>query len=418
MSYLIYFIQVSLYASIMWGIYHMVWRNRPMHRGARHFLLLSLLLPLVLPFVRLPRTQVPIVDRLQVVLPEFSVTGTAEDLGAGSFNWLNASLYLYLTGAIVLVILYVLAYTRIARRLAIGKKLRVGGYRVVTGTGIGPGTLGQTIFFPEDEVDSFILNHEIGHIAKGHRMDSLFLQIFHVLLWPSPAHWLIGRELKMVHEFEADREAGEADIEVYSGQLLAQAFGIKQAITVGHSFYHHPLKRRIIMLQKKQSSSRSLVVIATIALTGVFVTTALLAQTRKPKIMQENAGARDRAVRVEDRDGNIRNNAPASTQAKEIYKFVEHMPEFKGDLSGWLGSNIRYPDSARARNEQGRSVVQFVVDEDGNAVQPRIVRSSGHALLDEESIRVVKSMPKWNPGTQQGKKVPVYFTLPVSYKLD
>ena len=107
--------------------------------------------------------------------------------------------------------------------------------------------------------------------------------------------------------------------------------------------------------------------------------------------------------------------APAPPQ---IFKFVEQMPAFEGDLQSYLVSHLRYPDDARESGTEGKSVIQFVVNEDGSISGVEVVRSGGSASLDAEAKRVVAGMPRWKPGKQQGKAVKVYFTLPITFKLD
>lgn len=107
--------------------------------------------------------------------------------------------------------------------------------------------------------------------------------------------------------------------------------------------------------------------------------------------------------------------APAPPQ---IFKYVEQMPEFPGDVNSYLGNNLRYPESARESGEEGRTIIQFVVSENGEISDVTVVKSSGHSSLDAEAKRVVGKMPKWKPGKQNGKAVKVYFTLPVTFRLD
>ena len=99
-----------------------------------------------------------------------------------------------------------------------------------------------------------------------------------------------------------------------------------------------------------------------------------------------------------------------------IYTYAEQMPSTGYDPGAYLGKNIHYPDSARAHNIQGRVVVKFVVNEDGSISDCKII-TSVNKECDEEALRVVKSMPRWKPGTQNGKKVKVYFNLPIVFKL-
>jgi Ca-activated chloride channel family protein len=98
---------------------------------------------------------------------------------------------------------------------------------------------------------------------------------------------------------------------------------------------------------------------------------------------------------------------------------VEQMPSFPGGqaaLSNFLTANIKYPAKARAENVQGRVIVQFTVDRNGDIKDVEVVRSISPEL-DAEAIRVVMSMPRWIPGKQRGKTVAVKYTLPVNFKL-
>jgi protein TonB len=96
------------------------------------------------------------------------------------------------------------------------------------------------------------------------------------------------------------------------------------------------------------------------------------------------------------------------------------MPEYPGGqpaMYDYLLKAIKYPDEARKKGITGTVYVNFVVEEDGTISTVKILRGIGGGC-DEESIRVVKSMPKWLPGTQNGKKVAVIFNLPIRYALD
>lgn len=107
--------------------------------------------------------------------------------------------------------------------------------------------------------------------------------------------------------------------------------------------------------------------------------------------------------------------ATATRPAAE--KWVEQMPQFSGDINDWLGAHLRYPETAREQGLEGRSIIEFIVNEDGSIEAANVARGSA-ASLDAEALRVVRSMPKWKPGRQNGKAVRVYFTLPVTFHLD
>ncbi|MDR0231276.1 MAG: TonB family protein [Dysgonamonadaceae bacterium] len=98
---------------------------------------------------------------------------------------------------------------------------------------------------------------------------------------------------------------------------------------------------------------------------------------------------------------------------------VEEMPTFPGgekELMSYLSRNIKYPVIAQEQGIQGNVVLRFVVDKKGDITDVTILRSLDPSC-DKEAVRVVKSMPKWIPGKQNGTPVPVYYTIPVRFKL-
>ena len=102
-----------------------------------------------------------------------------------------------------------------------------------------------------------------------------------------------------------------------------------------------------------------------------------------------------------------------------VYDMVEVMPEFPGGVRAMLDfikKNIQYPEIARKNGIQGRVIVGVVVDKNGSVTNLTILKSID-PYLDKEAIRVISSMPKWTPGVQNGKKVRVKFTVPVSFRL-
>ena len=83
----------------------------------------------------------------------------------------------------------------------------------------------------------------------------------------------------------------------------------------------------------------------------------------------------------------------------------------------WIKENVKYPVESREKGSQGRAIVSFVVETDGSISNVEIVRGTGDKLLDNEAIRLVKSMPKWAPGKQLGKSVRTKETAPIMFKL-
>ena len=113
-------------------------------------------------------------------------------------------------------------------------------------------------------------------------------------------------------------------------------------------------------------------------------------------------------------------NKPQPVNSTRVYDVVEQMPSFPGGISGlrtYLNQNIRYPAEAQENCVQGRVVVSFVVGKDGHISDVTVLRSVDPSL-DKEAIRVVRNMPRWTPGKQEGEPVRVRYNVPVSFRLN
>ena len=110
---------------------------------------------------------------------------------------------------------------------------------------------------------------------------------------------------------------------------------------------------------------------------------------------------------------------PPKVEENKVFDMVEEMPSFPGGpaaLMQFLQSNTHYPAVAQENGVQGRVTVSFVVEKDGSITDVQVARSADPSL-DKEAIRVVKSMPRWTPGRQNGSTVRVKFNVPVTFKL-
>ena len=106
-------------------------------------------------------------------------------------------------------------------------------------------------------------------------------------------------------------------------------------------------------------------------------------------------------------------------EEQTIFEVVENMPDFPGGqaaLMQYLAKNIKYPTIAQKNKEQGRVILQMIVGKDGSISNIKVLRSIS-PLLDAEAIRVVSTMPKWEPGQQGGQAIAVEYTLPIVFKL-
>ncbi len=113
------------------------------------------------------------------------------------------------------------------------------------------------------------------------------------------------------------------------------------------------------------------------------------------------------------------NKVVVQEEVEKPFQAVEQMPQFPGgekELMTYLAKNIKYPTIAAENGIQGRVTLRFVVSKTGDITDVSVLKGLDPSC-DKEAIRVVKSMPKWIPGRQNGKNVPVYYTLPVKFTL-
>jgi protein TonB len=114
----------------------------------------------------------------------------------------------------------------------------------------------------------------------------------------------------------------------------------------------------------------------------------------------------------------IADEKPKEEETK-VFDVVEQMPEFPGGqaaLLKWISDHIKYPAVAEENGIQGRVVCTFVVERDGSVTDVQVARSIDPSL-DKEAVRVLKQMPRWNPGKQNGSSVRVKYTVPVTFRL-
>jgi TonB family protein len=280
------------------------------------------------------------------------------------------------------------------------------------------------------------------------------------VFWPNAMLYVIMRELRLVHEFQADAYSA-TDKQQYMTTLLNGAFGTKR-FSFAHTFFHHPLKRRIMMLQKTAPGRNGVRAIAlkTCGMAAVLFAGIVWLQScqqkpeqPKPSSTQEitaddakaiaqiidraldtlGPGARAKDVHAyKDKNGvlKIEINRPAAQNAgtaqddivqnadgREIHKTADKMPAPSYDLGQYLSANIKYPEAAKNAKIEGKVIVKFVIDEEGNVRDVTTV-TKADADLCAEAMRVVAHMPKWQPGEDKGKKVSVYFDLPIVFRLN
>ena len=424
---MLYLLQVNVGLILFYALYKLVCTRDTFFRSRRFILIVSLVLPFILPFIDV-REWLESRDRMimlthfdySAVLPEIVVGSEAAETGNRVFvlsEWIG---YLYLAGVLVLLVRLAIQAFSLYRLIVRLPEKEINGVRVkCLNDPSGPFSFFGWIFLnpatvKKDELDE-ILTHEVAHVKQRHSVDVLLAEMVSICCWINPFAWLLKREVRLNLEFLADRKVMEAGFATKSYQyhLLGLAYNHKYGLSNNFNFSH--LKQRIIMMNKKKSNAAGHIKYALFVLPAFALLVAGNISCSQDASQTEDAKEEVVApVSPETKE------APADSTAKEeVFMVAEQMPEFPGgmkEMLKFLQENVKYPENAMKNNVQGRVIVQFVIEKDGTPTEFKVLRSVDPDL-DAEALRVLQTMPKWKPGMQRGEVVRVKFTVPVSFKL-
>lgn len=462
----IYSLKVSVLIAVFYVFYRLLLSKETFHRLNRAVLLSTALLSFVLPLCVITiHVARPVATQANVLVGELSPVGM-EQAGRGLFPWV-----VVLLGVAAARLAYVaVSYVRLKRFIASCEHhpWQDGILLAVTDRpGLSPFSWMRTIVMPRADYEGWnqaVVTHELGHIRRGHSWDVLFMELVCALQWYNPIVWMIRQDLRAIHEYEADEAVIEKGFNAheYLDMLVTKAAGCG-AYSMANGISNSTLKKRIQMMMKQKSirwqRAKVLYVIPIIALSLACTSKTVNDEAEgKPEVVQvsafRNAGdalfvingvpvTKDEAEQLDpksieaitvlkdstatliygDKGKNgvvLINTKPDAEQAEfAVHDVVEEMPEFPGGMPAmmkWIGENVKYPEEAQAAGTDGRVIVNFVVEKDGS-INDVAVANSVEEHLDAEAVRVVKAMPKWKPGKQDGKPARVKYTIPIMFKL-
>lgn len=402
---LIYTLQASVGLILMYALFWFFFRKDTFYKLNRFYLISSVFLSLLIPLFNFNFTPASSNTTIVVMLDSISITSEK----AGSIIKQNISLYqglliAYLTGVAIFSLRFLFEIIQIIRLIRKNRISKRNNIKIVhLKEKYAPFSFLGYIFIndkdsKEEELKK-ILDHELIHIRQNHSLDLIFIELLTILQWFNPVVWLYRRSIKETHEFLADEELLNKgyDISCYQKALMHHAFGI-QLNDITNNFNYSILKRRIIMMtkQKTKGSLRFKYLLLMPLLALLIAAFACNSETEEVQSKQMK-------------------NTPGGT----VYMVVDKMPEFPGGTQGlmnYLAENIEYPETAIQDSIEGKVFISFVIDKDGSIYDVEVLRGVREDL-DNEAIRVVRDMPDWIPGEQNGVKVKVKFNLPVKYTL-
>jgi|GEM_PF-927347 len=405
-----YVFQTIIYAGTFGFFYLLLLKDKPLHRFNRMYLLAASLLPLLLPLIKLDAfgTQENLITKYTTLqMPEITISDKAATPSINSTaHWVLMG-YLLVTFCFITV--NIVRGWQLKRVINKAAKIKTDAYTLLINTGYGPGSWNHYIFLPEADADERILAHEAAHIFLKHSKDLIFINILQCIFWYNPFLYFIKKELRQVHEFEADA-AVKTDKISYQ-ELLLHHFFRQCLLPFTHSFINHPIKRRIMMLNKNNQSKNNLWrVFFTSVVVLFFAGNIIWLQSCKPK----NEKYSDLAKSIGE--GVMLMGEDTSAMWDTCY--VHSVFNGIGKISADFDKNFKYPEFAKKNNIEGRVTLRFKVDKKGNIVEANILYATNDSLgqyaLDHlKSLSPIKMQPD-----EYGKTYETWYTLPVSFKLD
>jgi N-acetylmuramoyl-L-alanine amidase len=265
---IIYLLKVIICSSILFLYYHIALRNKRFHYYNRFYVLMSVVLSLLLPFLNITLWQFDSSNRQVIQLMNVVAVNTTEITTADKTYMLSCDsflLLLYVLVTLCMLIVFMIGINKLYhyRRIYPVERLdRI--FFVNTDLQQAPFSFFNNLFWKNsleitNPIGSQIFKHELTHIEQKHSWDKLFLRLTTILFWMNPFFWLMQKELRMIHEFIADEKAIEnKSAEAFALMLLQSQYG-KNIFSPAQSFSYSPIKRRLFMLTTSAKTSYSYV---------------------------------------------------------------------------------------------------------------------------------------------------------------
>ena len=260
-----YVLKVIICSGILFGYYYIALRNKIFHRWNRFYLLASVILALAVPLMKINIFQPASTDKGTVV-KMLQTISSGDDIiieysksGGFHFSYENIIWLFYFTGVIILIAIFCIGILRIKGLRKKYPTIQLHEINFINTDAKGtPFSFFNSIFWNKAiELNSIsgqkIFNHEVAHIKEKHSYDKVFMNVVLIFFWINPFFWLIQKELAMIHEFIADKQALEDnDLNSFAEMILQTVYPGKQ-FPLTNNFFHSPIKRRLIMFTKNKN---------------------------------------------------------------------------------------------------------------------------------------------------------------------
>lgn len=397
-DFIIYQSKVALSLALLFLVWRLFLKNETFHKMNRAFLNFSVIFSFLAPFTKnflqfSEQNQISSVILNQILVGS-EIMAKSE---TNNFSFIKLFIIAYIIFSTVVFLSLVVKISRIIYLISIGKKWNYNNYKVISiQKDISPFAFLNTIFINEqniekDKLDN-ILYHESIHIKQKHTIDLLLLEIVTVIQWFNPFVYFYKQSLKTTHEYLSDEKVIEQgfDSDEYKLLLLKQKIGVQPGFA--NNFNKSLTLKRITMMNQKKSKSVAKLKVL-FAIPVIAVSLVLFS------FSTQNFGSEF---------------VSSPTEAHDTI-----MPEYPGGddaLRAFIAQNVKYPEEAVKKGYEDNVFVRFKVSKNGTASDVSVVQGK-YEVLNNEAIRVISSIEGYKPASVKGKKVEVYMTVPIKFKL-
>jgi beta-lactamase regulating signal transducer with metallopeptidase domain len=436
-----FLIKSTIALVVLLGTYHLLLEKEKFHQFNRFFLLGSIVVSFVIPFITIEIIQeVSSVSSNNVVIPE-QITAVIEEEKVPIYVFIGWFLYVLITT--VLFFRFVNNLYKMIRKKKSGIKIKhQNATLVLLKEQTLPYTFLKTIFINQEDyqnkkIELELFTHELIHVNQKHSLDILLIEIIKTIFWFNPVFVFYKKAIQLNHEFLADEKVVKTynNVSFYQNLLLTKA-NQSPIYYLASNLNYSVTKKRLIMMTKNTTKPMSILkkiaLLPVIVVLGFFLCVETVAQKVKNETKTNSKMTLEKKselapIQSENKEVFETNSAKKplveekvalekSASDKLIINSIETKPEFPGGIMEFykfVGNSFKMPAHVSNNKINTKIFMQFMIEKDGSLSEFKIIKDAGYGLGDE-AIRVLKLSPKWTPGTQDGKPVRVIYDLPIT----
>lgn len=414
-----YFVQTIIYQAIFLMVYEIFLQKETYFKSNRIYLIASSILSLIIPLIQFKGIQENISTAYVVYLPEVILNPESIVQPANATNSeINYLIIIFWTGLIISSLLFIIKLGSIFKLILTNKVKKEGQYNlIILDNNQSVFSFFNYIFVTKNLLKNNkleIIQHELIHVKQKHSIDLLWFELVKIVQWFNPFIYIYQKRISLLHEYLADEVVlKNKNADKYLKALLSETFNIKNISFINQFYKHSLIKKRIVMITKKKSQSISklkyLVVIPILLIMlilsafqnksiGIYTNTYF---KKTDSINQE------RVINFSEVDKVPVYPGCKGTESELKACFQEKISEFvNNNINMDMADQLNLPDGIK------RIFVLFTINSSGKVVNIKV--RAPHKKLEEETIRVIKSLPEMKPAIFKGERVGVKYSLPIA----